>query len=293
MALGSGGQHACAIICKLLALYGERQAMAASLTQIRSLLIDLDGVLYRGQTALPGAAALLDFLRERGLGYMLVTNNSTLTPEQFRQRLLGMGIDVPTELIMTSGVATAAYLASVAPPGTRVNVVGEPALISEIEKRGFVMGGRESRYVVCGWDKGINFEKLKTATLAIRDGATFIGTNPDKTYPLENDIIPGAGSIIASLVAATDVEPIVVGKPEPLALEQAMRILGATPANTAILGDRLETDILGGRRAGMRTILVLTGISTAEEALAYTIAPPDWVYNDLPALLTDWAAALG
>ncbi len=266
--------------------------MAASLNDIRNLLIDLDGVLYRGQTALPGAAELFAFLRQRQIGYLLVTNNSTLTPEQFRQRLLGMGMDVPAELIMTSGVATAAYLASIAPPGAKVNVVGEAALISEIEKRGFVMGGRESRYVVCGWDKGINFEKLKTATLAIRAGATFIGTNPDKTYPLENDIIPGAGSIIASLVAATDVEPIVVGKPEPLALEQAMHRLGATPANTAILGDRLETDILGGRRAGIKTILVLTGISSAPEAAAYTEAPPDWIYADLPALLRDWSAAL-
>lgn len=266
--------------------------MAASLPRIRNLLIDMDGVLYRGRTPLPGAADLLDFCRDHGIGYMLVTNNSTLTPAQFRERLLGMGMDVPEELIMTSGVATAAYLASIAPPGTRVNVVGEPALISEIEKRGFVIGGRESRYVVCGWDKGINFEKLKTATLAIRDGATFIGTNPDKTYPLENDIIPGAGSIIAALVAATDVQPIVVGKPEPLALEQAMRLLGATPADTAVLGDRLETDILGGHRAGTMTILVLTGIATAAEAAAYTEAPPDFVYADLPALLRDWAQAL-
>jgi len=266
--------------------------MAATLQGIRNLLIDLDGVLYRGQTALPGAADLLEFCRSHGIGYMLVTNNSTLTPAQFRQRLLQMGIDAPEELIMTSGVATAAYLASIAPAGTKVNVVGEPGLISELEKRGFVMGGRESRYVVCGWDKGINFEKLKVATLAIRDGATFIGTNPDKTYPLENDIIPGAGSIIACLVAATDVQPIVVGKPEPLALEQAMHILGATPANTAILGDRLETDILGGHRAGATTILVLTGISSAAEAAAYTEAPPDYVYADLPTLLRDWAAAL-
>jgi len=266
--------------------------MTAELGRIRNLLIDLDGVLYRGQTALPGAADLLSFCRARGIGFLLVTNNSTLSPAQFRQRLLGMGMDVPEELIMTSGVATAAYLASVAPAGARVNVVGEPALIAELEKRGFVMGGRESAYVVCGWDKGINFEKLKVATLAIRDGATFIGTNPDKTYPLENDIIPGAGSIIASLVAATDVEPIVVGKPEPLALVQAMRTLGAAPENTAILGDRLETDILGGFRAGMATILVLTGISTAQEAAAYSEAPPDLIYADLPALLSDWETAL-
>ncbi len=193
---------------------------------------------------------------------------------------------------MTSGVATASYLATLAPAGTRVNVVGEDALIAELEKRGFVMAGREAEYVVAGWDKGINFEKLKTATLAVRDGATFIGTNPDKTYPLEKDIIPGAGSILAALIAATGVDPIVVGKPEPIIIEQSLQMLGARPEETAILGDRLETDILGGHRAGITTIMVLTGISTAEEALAYE-APPDFIYDDLPAMLDAWRQALG
>ena len=266
--------------------------MPLDLAQIHNLLIDMDGVLYRGQTALPGGADLLEFLEAHGLRYLLVTNNSTLTPAQFVERLAKMGMHVPEELIMTSGVATAAYLATLAPPGTRVNVVGEEALVQEIRKRGFEIGGRESEYVVCGWDKTINFEKLKTATLAIRDGATFIGTNPDKTYPLENDIIPGAGSIIAALVAATDTEPIVVGKPEPLAIQMALEILDAKPEESAILGDRLETDILGGHRAGIGTILVLTGISTAEEAAQYE-APPDLIVRDLPELVERWRKALG
>jgi 4-nitrophenyl phosphatase len=164
-------------------------------------------------------------------------------------------------------------------------------LIEELEKRGFVMAGREAEYVVCGWDKGINFEKLKVACLAVRDGATFIGTNPDKTYPLENDLIPGAGSILAALITATDVDPIVVGKPEPIALEQSMRLLDAKAEETAILGDRLDTDILGGYRAGIATIMVLTGISTAEEAAAYE-APPDLIYDDVPAMLEAWRRAL-
>ena len=265
--------------------------MSKTLAQIRNLLIDMDGVLYRGQSALEGAAEFMAFVQERELGYLLVTNNSTLTPEEFHVRLAGMGMDVPPERIMTSGVATAAYLATQAPPGTRVNVVGEPALVRELEKRGFVMGGRESEYVVAGWDKTLTFEKLKVATLAIRDGATFIGTNPDKTYPLENDIIPGAGCMLAALVAATDVEPLVVGKPETLALELALEFLDASPEETAILGDRLETDILGGQRTGLKTIMVLTGISTAEEAAAYP-TPPDWVFADLVALQAAWQAAL-
>lgn len=261
------------------------------LADIRNLLIDMDGVLYRGRTGLPGGPELIAFLRERGIPYLLVTNNSTLTPAQFVLRLGRMGIDVSQDLIMTSGVATSAYLATLAPPGTKVNVVGEPALIKELEGRGFVIAGRDAEYVVCGWDKGINFDKLKTACLAVRDGATFIGTNADKTYPLEKDLIPGAGSILAFLVAATDVEPIVVGKPEPIMIEQSLRMLGARPEETAMLGDRLDTDILGGHRAGILTIMLLTGISTEAEAAACD-APPDLIFDDLPTLISVWAEAL-
>lgn len=272
--------------------YGARVPLDCGvLADIRNLLIDMDGVLYRGRTGLPGGPELIAFLRERGIPYLLVTNNSTLTPAQFVLRLGRMGIDVSQDLIMTSGVATSAYLATLAPPGTKVNVVGEPALIKELEGRGFVIAGRDAEYVVCGWDKGINFDKLKTACLAIRDGATFIGTNADKTYPLEKDLIPGAGSILAFLVAATDVEPIVVGKPEPIMIEQSLRMLGARPEETAILGDRLDTDILGGHRAGILTIMLLTGISTEAEAAACD-APPDLIFDDLPTLISVWAEAL-
>jgi 4-nitrophenyl phosphatase len=142
-----------------------------------------------------------------------------------------------------------------------------------------------------GWDKTITFEKLATATIAIRAGAVFIGTNPDKTYPLEHDIIPGAGAIIAAVQAATDVQPIVVGKPEPIALELALKRLGARPEETAILGDRLDTDMLGGYRAGLITLMVLTGIHTAQD-VADSDLKPDLVFDNLPDLLTDWAAVL-
>lgn len=265
--------------------------MATKLADIHHLLIDMDGVLYRGQTGLPGGPELIAFLRAKGIRFLLVTNNSTLSQAQFAERLGRMGIAVAEEEIMTSGLATAEYLSTLAPVGTKVNVVGEPALIAELQKKGFVMAGRDAQYVVSGWDKGINFEKLMTATLAVRDGATFIGTNADKTYPLEKDIIPGAGSILAALIAATDVQPIVVGKPEPIIVEQCLRLLGATAAETAMLGDRLDTDILGGYRAGIATIMVTTGIHTAEEAAVYEVSP-DYLYDGLPALIADWEEAL-
>lgn len=265
--------------------------MSVSLHEIRYLLIDMDGVLYRGKTGLPGGPELIAFLEEQGIRYLLVTNNSTLTPRMFVERLGGMGVHVPESAIMTSGVATAAYLATLAPVGTRVNVVGEAALIEELERKGFVMAGRDAEYVVCGWDRAVTFDKLTTAALAIRDGATFIGTNADKTYPLEKDIIPGAGSLLAALTTATDVKPTVVGKPEPIVFEQSLRLLGGQPLATAILGDRLDTDILGGKRAGIRTIMVLTGIATSED-VATSELQPDLVYDDLPHLIAAWRRAL-
>ncbi|MGC9360931.1 MAG: HAD hydrolase-like protein, partial [Anaerolineae bacterium] len=184
-----------------------------------------------------------------------------------------------------------AYLRTLAPVGTRVNVVGEQGLIQELQRFGFVIAGRDADVVVAGWDKTVTFEKLKTATLAIRDGAMFVGTNPDKTYPMENDIIPGAGSILAALIAATDVEPVIVGKPEPIIIQRCLDMLDASAEDTAILGDRLDTDILGGQRAGIGTILVLTGISTREEAAAWN-PPPDLVVNNIPDLLECWRAEM-
>ena len=265
--------------------------MAAKLSDIRSLLIDMDGVLYRGKTGLPGGPELMALLAEQDISYLMVTNNSTLTPASFVERLGGMGIEVPEELIMTSGVATAEYLRTIAPTGAKVNVVGEQGLVDVLEERGFQIGGRDSDYVVCGWDKTVTYEKLMIACLAIRDGATFVGTNADKTYPLENDLIPGAGSILAALITSTDVDPIVIGKPETIIFEQSLRILGAEPQETAMLGDRLDTDILGAHRAGIATIMVLTGVNSAKEAQAYK-APPDFVFADLPALLRAWQCEL-
>lgn len=266
--------------------------MAAKLSDFRYVLIDMDGVLYRGQTGLAGGPELLAFFRHQGIRFMLVTNNSTLSPKMFAERLGRMGIEVSEDEIMNSGVATASYLATIAPPGTKVNVIGEAPLIEQLEKRGFVMAGRDAQYVVCGWDKGLTYEKLKTACLAIRAGAVFIGTNADKTYPLEKDIIPGAGANLAALVAATDVQPIVVGKPETIMLQQAMQRLGAKPQETVLIGDRVDTDVLGGHRAGIATIMVLTGISSEEDAAACEIRPT-FIFADLPTLLKAWKEALG
>ena len=262
-------------------------------TQLQSLIIDMDGVLYRLHTPIAGAAEFLQFLRQMGKRFLLVTNNSTLTIAQYVDKLAGMGIAVSAEDILTSGEATAMYLAGVAPAGTRVYVIGENGLRVALQKRGFVLADdADVAYVVAALDRQLTYDKLKTATLAIRAGAKFIGTNPDKTLPTEVGLIPGAKAILAALEVATGTAPLIIGKPEPAMLELALQKLRAEPETTAIVGDGLETDIPGGQRLGLMTILVLSGV-TAPEQLARSPLQPDLVYPDIAALHRAWTEALG
>jgi 4-nitrophenyl phosphatase len=264
----------------------------AKLTQLRSLIIDMDGVLYRLNTPLAGAAEFLQFLRQTRKRFLLVTNNSTLTPAQYVDKLAGMGIAAREDDILTSGEATAQYLASVAPPGTRVYVIGEHGIRVALEKRGFVLAeDTEVAYVVAALDRQLTYDKLRTATLAIHAGAQFIGTNPDKTLPTEAGLIPGAKAILAALEVATGTPPLIIGKPEPAMLQLALHKLRAEPETTAIIGDGLETDIPGGHRLGLMTILVLSGV-TAPEQLARSALQPDLVYPDIATLHRAWAQSL-
>lgn len=264
----------------------------AKLTQLRSLIIDMDGVLYRLNTPLAGAAEFLQFLRQMRKRFLLVTNNSTLTVAQYVDKLAGMGIIASEDDILTSGEATAQYLAGVAPPGTRVYVIGEHGIRVALEKRGFVVADdTDVAYVVAALDRELTYAKLKTASLAIRAGAQFIGTNPDKTLPTEMGLIPGAKAILAALEVATGTPPLIIGKPEPAMLQLALQKLRAEPETTAIVGDGLETDIPGGHRMGLTTILVLSGVTTPEQ-LAGSALQPDLVYPDISALHRAWAQSL-
>ncbi len=265
--------------------------MQAELAKIKALVTDMDGVLYRGKRALPGCAQLFAFLEKNNIKYKAVTNNATVNQDSVMTKLQAMGIDLAADKILTSGAAAAAYLAEHAPAGAGVFVVGEDSLVQEFVKRGLRLAGQDADYVVAGLDRTISFEKLTTATIAIRHGARFIGTNPDKTFPVENELIPGAGSIIAAIAAATGQEPMYIGKPEPAIFHQVLQELGTAPSEAASLGDRLETDILGGQRLGMTTILVMTGVTTAED-IARSDIKPDFIYQDIPALIADWQQAL-
>jgi 4-nitrophenyl phosphatase len=262
-----------------------------NLRRLEHLIIDMDGVLYRGIEALPGTAEFLAFLRERGIAFVLATNNSTRTQQQYVEKLATMGVTVQAEEILTSALATANYLAGIAPKDARVFVVGQDGLIAALEDRGFELVEDDAEYVVVGMDFAFQYDRLAEATLQIRAGAPFIGTNPDRTFPSERGIVPGAGSLLAFLETATDVKPTVIGKPGTAMLEQALTQMGAKAASTGMLGDRLETDILAGQRAGLLTLLVLSGV-TAREMLAGAEIQPDLVFQDVADLHEVWQEVL-
>ncbi|HEY4688066.1 MAG TPA: HAD-IIA family hydrolase [Anaerolineae bacterium] len=259
-----------------------------TLSAIQALIIDMDGVLWRGSEPLPGITEFFAFLRQRDIRFVLATNNSSRTEAQYAERLAGYGAPVALDEIVTSSSAAADYLATIVPPGSGVYAIGMEGVRQALTRRGFVLTEDNGAVaVVVGIDWHATYEQLKRATLLIRAGAKFIGTNPDATYPAPEGIIPGNGALLAAIETATGVRPIVVGKPEPILYQQAMRRLGTPPHATAALGDRLDTDILGGIRAGTRTILVMSGVTTPE-LLAASDYKPDWVFDDILDMVKHW-----
>jgi 4-nitrophenyl phosphatase len=257
----------------------------SSLKSITHLIIDMDGVLYQGDRAMPMLPEFFCFLRERSISFILATNNSTRTPQEYVDKLARMDVRVSPDEILVSGQATARYLAREYPRGTRVHVFGMPALKQAMTDEGFVLADDDVPLVVASMDRGITFEKLKRATLLIRGGARFIATNLDPTNPSEEGLIPGTGSMIVALEAASGVKPMAIGKPEPTMYQLAIDQMGARPETTAVIGDRADTDILGGKRAGLTTICVLSGSSDRAEAEAYG---SDMIFDDIAHLLETW-----
>lgn len=260
---------------------------ADKLKPIKNLIIDMDGVLYRGDEAVPGAKEFFAFLRTHPIGFILATNNSTRTAQQCVDKLARIGIEVALSEILTSSQATAMYLETLAPPGTRVYVIGEEGLETAMRERGYIISGDGAEFVVVGMDRRLTYEKLKTATLLIRQGARFIGSNPDKTLPTEEGFIPGAGAMLAALEASTGLSPTIIGKPERILFELAVAKLGSSKEDTAIIGDRLDTDVLGGYNAGLTTILVLSGATTRQDVDSASLKP-DLVFEDIGHLRQVW-----
>lgn len=260
---------------------------------IRALIIDMDGVLWHGNQAIEGLAGFFQTLRELDIRFILATNNASSTPQQYVQKLEVMGVKVSLDEVMTSAMATAMYLAGqYDPQKTRIFLIGEDGAEQALREKGFILTGlyelngensKGADIVVSGKDHGINWDKLATATLNIRAGAKFIGTNGDTTLPTERGLTHGNGAILAALQAATGVSPMIIGKPEPIMYQQAMAKLGSTLEETVAIGDKLETDILGAVRTGIRSLMVLTGVST-EADLKVSDYQPTWVMPDITAV---------
>ncbi|MCX4190444.1 HAD-IIA family hydrolase [Methylophaga sp. OBS3] len=271
--------------------------MTLKIDDIGGLIIDMDGVLWHGNHALPGLSEFFQTLRELDIRFVLATNNASLTQQQYIDKLANMSVDVAPSEILTSSMATALYLKENLPEEhRRVYVIGEAGLTEPLEIQGFTITDLYevnqpekgitnvgADIVVSGLDRKLTWDKLATATLNIRAGAAFYATNADTTLPTELGEVMGNGGVIAALIAATDVKPKVIGKPEPILYQQALEILGTNQQNTIAIGDRLNTDILGAVNAGMRSLMVLTGVSS-EADLASIDYAPDWILPDLPAV---------
>ena len=257
---------------------------------IRSLVLDMDGVLWHGNMPLPGLSDLFDALTDLGLPFILATNNATNTVEQYVQKLGRFGVTVTPEQVLTSPVATVGHLKQHYPEGTTVYAVGELGLRQTLTDAGFQLIGpnevkaQKTAPVVVGGlvRESLSYDLLAMAALLIRQGAAFVATNYDATYPAELGQLPGAGAVLSVITQSTGVQPTVIGKPHAAMFEEAVRRLGTEPAQTLMVGDRLETDIDGAHRAGLQTALVLTGVSQRSD-IGET--QPDYVLDDLAALV--------
>ena len=239
---------------------------------VESWLTDMDGFLVHEEQALPGASDFIAALQEHGRRFLVLTNNSIYTARDLRARLLRSGIDVPEECIWTSALATAQFLAD-QKAGGAAYVIGEVGLTSALHDVGFVLTERDPDYVVLGETRTYSFESITRAIRLIERGARFIATNPDPTGPSPEGSVPACGSFAALITQATSIRPYFVGKPNPLMMRSALNAIDAHSETTTMVGDRMDTDVISGIEAGMRTILVLTGSTKAEDVERFPYRP--------------------
>ena len=250
---------------------------------IESWLTDMDGVLIHEGTPIPGADEFLKRLRESGRPFLVLTNNSIYTARDLHARLARMGLQVPVENIWTSALATAQFLDDQRPGGTAY-VIGEAGLTTALHDIGYVLSDVEPDYVVLGETRTYSFEALTKAIRLIQGGARFIATNPDPTGPSTEGLLPATGSVAALITKATGKEPYFVGKPNPLMMRAGLNAIGAHSESSAMIGDRMDTDVLAGLEAGMQTFLVLTGVTSPADVEAYPFRP-SWVVDSTADLI--------
>src|SRR5436853_1873806 len=246
---------------------------------IKHYLTDMDGVIVRGNTLIPGAAEFLQRLRTQGIPFLILTNNSQYTPRDLQVRLAYMGLDVPPDAIFTSTLATAQFLHEQR-PGGRAFAIGESGLTTALHNVGFVLTDQEPEYVVLGETTAYSFERITRAIRFVMAGARFIATNPDQMGPGEGGIVPATGAVAALISAATGIKPYFIGKPNPLMMRTALRTIEAHSEDSAIIGDRMDTDIVAGIESGLRTILVLSGVTTRQQAERFPYRPT-WIRESI------------
>ncbi len=237
-----------------------------------SYLTDMDGVLVHEEHLIPGADEFIAELKARDANFVVVTNNPIYTRRDLRARLLATGLDVPEDRIWTSALATAKFLAEQRPGGSAF-VIGEVGLTTALHESGYVLTDRDPDYVVLGETRTYSFEAITTAIRLVAGGARFVSTNPDATGPSRAGILPAAGAVAALIEKATGRSPYFIGKPNPLMMRSALRAIGAHSESTIMIGDRMDTDVIAGLEAGLATILVMTGISTAATIEQYPFRP--------------------
>jgi len=230
----------------------------------RSWLMDMDGVIVREDHLVPGADRFVARLTETGHPFLILTNNSMYTPRDLAARLVRMGLNVTPDVIWTSALATAKFLAEQRPGGTAF-AIGEAGLTTALHEAGYTLAETDPDYVVLGETRTYSFERIAKGIQLISRGARFIATNPDPTGPSPAGPLPATGSVAALISASTGVQPYFIGKPNPLMIRSALRQIGAHSESTVMIGDRMDTDIVTGIEAGLETILVLTGITEAED----------------------------
>lgn len=244
----------------------------------------MDGVLWKGDQPIGNLPDTFYLINSRKWKFTLVTNNATRSISDYARKLNGFGVDINPEQIINSSIAAANYLRSRFPSGGNVFVVGESGLVETLADYGFIHGDQDVLCVVAAMDRELTYDKLRRAALLIRAGACFVATNPDRTFPTPEGLVPGAGAILAALEAATGIHPVVVGKPSPEMYKIALKNMNVEPQETLVIGDRLETDIAAGQAIGCPTALLLSGVTSLAQTRDWT-PPPDIMAKDLPTLL--------
>jgi 4-nitrophenyl phosphatase len=240
--------------------------------QYEGYLIDLDGTMYRGKERILEACHFVQALKEKGLPYLFVTNNSSRTPGQVAEKLRKFEIPAEDHQVFTTSQATANYIFDQKSDAS-VYIVGEEGIQQAIAERGLTIQEEKPDFVVMGIDRNISYEKLALACIAVRNGATFISTNGDIAIPTERGLLPGNGSLTSVVAVSTEVQPTFIGKPEKIIMDQALKAIGTSPEKTLMIGDNYRTDILAGINAGLDTLLVHTGVTTKEHLLSIEKKP--------------------